>query len=317
MKKAKSKIGLRLPITCLCCGKEKLVYPYQIKLLKYCSRRCASKASRGRIVSKETRDKISKSGTGKIVSKETRDKISKSQKGGTKKTKGKTWEEIMGEEKAAIYREHQKEVHKGQIPPQKGLTYEEYYGEEFAKELKQKSSDSHPQGFIKNPDFDMNQIVYCGCKCGETVVIKKQHRIYGIPIYKLGHSVRDPKILNRIRAKRLKQVIPTKDTEPERILQEALRKFIEIETHYPIKGQPDIKIGNVLIFVDGDYYHAHPDRYKPEAKMLGGKTAQQVWDKDKRVTDYLINKGYKVLRFWEQDIHNNLEECVIKIKGML
>lgn len=121
----------------------------------------------------------------------------------------------------------------------------------------------------------------------------------------------------KMRVARLTRVFPFKDSLPERILQEALRKFLEIETHFPIKGQPDIKIGNLLIFVDGDYWHGNPNKYKCKDILCGGIVVEDKWKRDKEITDYLLNKGYKVLRFWEDEIHNDIEYCVFEIKQAL
>lgn len=102
-------------------------------------------------------------------------------------------------------------------------------------------------------------------------------------------------------------------------LQELLTfRGLKFETQKLIYGRPDIFIEpNICIFADGIYWHAYPGKYKSDAKMIGGKTAQQIWDKDKRITDYLTNKGYTVLRFWEHEIHNNLEHCVSKIEDLI
>lgn len=71
---------------------------------------------------------------------------------------------------------------------------------------------------------------------------------------------------------------------------------------------------NLCIFTDGDFYHAYPGKYKFDNKIIGGKTAQQVWDHDFNINLELINNEYQILRFWEHEIHNNLEDCIKRIK---
>lgn len=53
--------------------------------------------------------------------------------------------------------------------------------------------------------------------------------------------------------------------------------------------------------------------YKQDDIMYKNTIAKEIWDRDKQVNTILEKNGYKVLRFWERDINNNLEECVGKI----
>ncbi len=112
----------------------------------------------------------------------------------------------------------------------------------------------------------------------------------------------------KIKEKRLYQKILKKDTKPERIIQGLLNgmgiKFIK---HKPIidiihKYQCDIFIDpDIIIECDGDYYHKYPE----------GREIDKIRVKE------LKDGGYKVLRFWERDINNNLESCKNKILEIL
>lgn len=112
------------------------------------------------------------------------------------------------------------------------------------------------------------------------------------------------------RERRLKQVIPFKDTTIEITVQNCLKELnITFETHKAILGQPDLFIEpNICIFCDGDYFHANPDKYKASDIIMKGLDAQKIWDRDKFVTETLESEGYKVLRFWEYEIKNNIED---------
>ncbi len=130
-----------------------------------------------------------------------------------------------------------------------------------------------------------------------------------------------------MRTARLHQVIPSKDTKPEKILQKLLRlQKIQFIKHKPILGQPDIFIEpNLCIFVDGDFWHANPMKYKRDGKVeegfknkpnkiLSGKLkAIDVWNRDKKVNQTLKKDNYKVLRFWHSELENNPEKCIQKI----
>jgi len=88
------------------------------------------------------------------------------------------------------------------------------------------------------------------------------------------------------------QVIPRKDTKPERMMQIALLlEGIKYRKHEPIIGQPDIFIDpNICIFVDGDYWHSLPKTIK----------------RDQYVNYELTKQGYHIIRIKESDIKNDV-----------
>lgn len=60
---------------------------------------------------------------------------------------------------------------------------------------------------------------------------------------------------------------------------------------------PDIKVG---IEYDGEYWHADPRRFKP-TDVIKDKTAQEIWDRDKRKNLLCESKGINLLRIKEYD----------------
>lgn len=127
----------------------------------------------------------------------------------------------------------------------------------------------------------------------------------------------DPKYRENKLEKRLKQVFPVKDTFIEIKLQNKLKDLeIKFIPHYPILGQPDIFIEpNICIFVDGCYWHGCEQCYN--------RNRMSNWIKARKVADLLIaqkliNDGYVVLRLWEHEINNNIEEVsnsILKVVG--
>ena len=115
------------------------------------------------------------------------------------------------------------------------------------------------------------------------------------------------KTKEEIRQKRLLQVVPTKDTVPEKHWQKLLdENGIKYTKHKAILGQPDIFIKpNICIYADGDYWHANPKFYKPNSIIIGKKKAKDIWKKDKEITAKNKKQGYVVLRYWECDIINS------------
>ena len=84
-------------------------------------------------------------------------------------------------------------------------------------------------------------------------------------------------------------------------------------------GKPDIVFpgARVVVFIDGDYWHARVLREKgPEALYARIKTANRdYWidkftkrvKRDDEVTAALEREGWTVLRFWESDVRGDLE----------
>jgi DNA mismatch endonuclease (patch repair protein) len=76
------------------------------------------------------------------------------------------------------------------------------------------------------------------------------------------------------------------------------REGIPFKTQIPILGKPDIFVPpNILIMCDGCYFHLCP-------KCGYGKRGSR---KDKKITEQLQKRGYKVLRFWEHEINGNFK----------
>lgn len=127
-------------------------------------------------------------------------------------------------------------------------------------------------------------------------------------------KAKDPNILSKIREARLKQIFPMRDTKPERMMQIALSLHgIKYQKHKSILGQPDIFIEpNICIFVDGDYSHANPTKYKASDRIYG-KLAAEKWARDSYVTHELSQKGYQVIRIWASVIIKDANTCAEKI----
>ena len=61
---------------------------------------------------------------------------------------------------------------------------------------------------------------------------------------------------------------------------------------------------NIIIEVDGDFWHCNPIKHIiPECK-----TQEINLENDKFKTQWAINNGYTLLRFWENDINNNIKQ---------
>jgi DNA mismatch endonuclease (patch repair protein) len=80
-------------------------------------------------------------------------------------------------------------------------------------------------------------------------------------------------------------------------------KFSGWRRHYPIFGKPDFVFprAKVAVFVDGCFWHGHPRKCRvPQSnrEYWLGKIDRNI-ARDKLVTRTLKDKGWKVIRIWE------------------
>lgn len=118
------------------------------------------------------------------------------------------------------------------------------------------------------------------------------------------------------------QAIRSKDTTIELTLRKALwRKGIRYRKNYKgLIGKPDIVITKyrIVVFCDSDFWHG----YDWENRKSRIKSNQEYWipkiernmNRDKEVTEVLVEQGWIVLRFWEHSIRKNLESCLDDIE---
>jgi DNA mismatch endonuclease Vsr len=81
-------------------------------------------------------------------------------------------------------------------------------------------------------------------------------------------------------------------------------------------GKPDFtfKKRKIAIFVDSEFWHGK----EWESRKLDIKSNQEFWyakiekniARDRYVSDYLLHRGWKIIRFWGEDIKKDLSACV-------
>ena len=117
------------------------------------------------------------------------------------------------------------------------------------------------------------------------------------------------------------RAIKGKNTKMELVLAKALwAQGIRYRKHdKSVFGIPDLSIKRIkiAIFIDSEYFHGKDW----ETNKYRIKTNRDFWWKkiegnqkrDSVVNKILVDKGWKVLRFWSQDVHKNLNICINKI----
>lgn len=107
--------------------------------------------------------------------------------------------------------------------------------------------------------------------------------------------------------------IKGKDTGPEIKLRKALwAEGFRYRINYKLPGKPDIVFPGkrIVIFVDGCFWHCCPlHGAKPKTnREFWNKKLKKNKERDNKINRKLNEMGWKVLRFWEHQIKNNLKE---------
>jgi len=111
-------------------------------------------------------------------------------------------------------------------------------------------------------------------------------------------------------------------TTPEILFQKALRKEgIKFKTNYrKLPGSPDIAITNkkVAVFIDGEFWHGY--NWKEKKKKIKANRAYWIPKiarnivRDKNNSKKLYREGWKVVRFWQQQIIKDTPKCIERVK---
>lgn len=70
---------------------------------------------------------------------------------------------------------------------------------------------------------------------------------------------------------------------------------------------------DILIEVDGDYFHSNPLFYKKPKT----KTQKINASRDKKKNEFCKANNLTLIRFWEHDIHNNREDVICRLEKLL
>lgn len=117
--------------------------------------------------------------------------------------------------------------------------------------------------------------------------------------------------------------IRAKDTKPELALRAALRAAgaTGYRLHRrDLPGRPDVAFTRwrVAVFVDGVFWHGHPDHFHPEGASpywVGKIEGNQARDRAARAA--LESFGWAVVRVWDLEVKTDLEGCTHRITDAL
>ena len=206
-------------------------------------------------------------------------------------------------------------------------------GKQHSEKSKKKMRVSHGSG-KKNPRYGTHHT-------------KETRR--KISLSQIGKTISE-EAKRKISLKRAEQIFPSKDTEPEKLLQSLCKREgikFQKQKNFDLgfKNHPvDLFIEpNICIEADGDWPHANPNPYIKHGRVQRGGRMQRssrmqrgikaneimrnvsrhrkkpllandIWEEDKKITQGLVKQGNIVLRFWHGDLIQNPEKYIKKIK---
>ncbi len=238
---------------------------------------------------------------------ETKQKMSESHSGENHHMYGKTHTE-EAKKKIRIARAKQvwtKEENESRSQKLKGRVFSEESKEKMRKHALKRFADkkNHPFYGKKRPD----------------VAKINSEKFKGITYEQRHGKKRSDEIKKKLSDKRAIQIFPFQDTKIELKIQGFLEELnIEYIKHFYMKYikshyRCDIFIPskNMVIEVDGDFWHGNPKFY--DKKALSEKQKEQKI-RDHLRTDQMKQFGYDVVRLWEDDIK---ELDIIKFKEII
>ncbi|TQV87673.1 very short patch repair endonuclease [Aliikangiella coralliicola] len=112
--------------------------------------------------------------------------------------------------------------------------------------------------------------------------------------------------------------IRNKNTNPELLLRKALWSMgLRYRIKNKLPGKPDIIYPSlkVAIFIDGCFWHKCPKHFqlpKTRTSFWENKINGNV-ERDRKIETLLSSMGWLVLRFWEHEIRDTVQNCTQQI----
>jgi DNA mismatch endonuclease (patch repair protein) len=120
----------------------------------------------------------------------------------------------------------------------------------------------------------------------------------------------DKKTRSRIMSK-----IRSKDTKPELILRKKLwERNLRYRLHKRDARNADIVFAKnkIAVFVDGDFWHGYNWKIQGKIPPKGfwQEKIKRNMKRDKKTAEWLEKEGWKVIRFWEHEVIEDVEGCI-------
>jgi DNA mismatch endonuclease (patch repair protein) len=117
--------------------------------------------------------------------------------------------------------------------------------------------------------------------------------------------------------------IRSRDTKPELALRQALwalgiRGWRIHSKSLP--GRPDLAFTRwrVAVFVDGCFWHGHPDYFTPgKSGAYWDAKIARTQERDRLANERLTLAGWRVVRLWDFEVEEDLDGCVHRVVSVL
>jgi DNA mismatch endonuclease (patch repair protein) len=131
-----------------------------------------------------------------------------------------------------------------------------------------------------------------------------------------------PDALTREQRSALMSRVKTRDTAPEVALRRALWAVgVRGWRCHPksVPGKPDLAwIGRrVAVFVDGAFWHGHPDHYWGQSGAFWDAKIARNRARDELVNAELAERGWRVVRLWDFEVERDLPGCVAQLQKVV
>jgi len=117
--------------------------------------------------------------------------------------------------------------------------------------------------------------------------------------------------------------IKSKNTGPEILMRKALRAAGASGYRLHVKalpGRPDVAFTRwkVAVFVDGVFWHGHPDHWQPDrASDYWRVKIAKTQERDRAADETLAALGWSVVRIWDHDLLAHTAACVSQVIRIL
>jgi DNA mismatch endonuclease (patch repair protein) len=127
-----------------------------------------------------------------------------------------------------------------------------------------------------------------------------------------------PDHLSKAGRSRNMAAIRSKDTRPELAVRRALHGAGVRGWRCHLRGlpgKPDLAFTRwkVAVFIDGAFWHGHPDHFKFGRGGYWDAKIARTQERDSAANSALIQNGWTVLRFWDFEVNEDLERCVEQV----
>ena len=73
-----------------------------------------------------------------------------------------------------------------------------------------------------------------------------------------------------------------------------------------------IPVKKIVLQFDGDYWHGNPEKFTTLNKHQRKRRTLDIWQ-----DAYMTKCGYRIIRWWEHEIHDNPQQCKKELLQMI